>query len=88
MRAPCSATTEWDGQYVMRNNYEYTVTLFEFAVSLRFHFYMHHLQPHTAAGSVFVENRVNEAPLNVYGYSKFLFDDMCAQDYHISILRL
>ena len=28
----------------------------------------------TAAGTTFVEEREHEAPLNVYGYSKFLFD--------------
>ncbi|SPT69037.1 ADP-glyceromanno-heptose 6-epimerase [Anaerobiospirillum thomasii] len=71
----CSATTEWDGQYVMRNNYEYTVTLFEFAVSHKIPFLYASSAATYGGGSVFVENRVNEAPLNVYGYSKFLFDE-------------
>ena len=29
----CASTTEWDGKYIMKNNYEYTVKLFEFATA-------------------------------------------------------
>lgn len=71
----CSATTEWDGQYVMRNNYEYTVELFEFATSHKIPFIYASSAATYGGGSVFVENRDNEAPLNVYGYSKLLFDE-------------
>lgn len=71
----CSATTEWDGQYVMRNNYEYTVELFEFATSHKIPFMYASSAATYGGGSVFVENRANEAPLNVYGYSKLLFDE-------------
>ena len=35
----CSSTTEWDGKYIMKNNYEYTVNLFEFAVAHRIPFF-------------------------------------------------
>ncbi len=71
----CSSTTEWDGQYVMRNNYEYTVTLFEFATARRIPFFYASSAATYGAGTVYVEDRANEGPLNVYGYSKFLFDE-------------
>ncbi len=71
----CSATTEWDGQYVMRNNYNYTVALFEFATAHRIPFFFASSASTYGAGDVYVEGRENECPLNVYGYSKFLFDE-------------
>ncbi len=71
----CSATTEWDGQYVMRNNYQYTVDLFEFATSHRIPFMYASSASTYGGGDVYVEARENECPLNVYGYSKFLFDE-------------
>ncbi|WP_100551228.1 ADP-glyceromanno-heptose 6-epimerase [Caedibacter taeniospiralis] len=70
----CSATTEWDGQYIMDNNYQYSKTLL--------HFCMRHKIPFIYASSAatygnnttFIEERQYERPVNVYGYSKFLFD--------------
>ncbi len=71
----CSSTTEWDGRYVMKNNYEYTVKLFEFAAAHRIPFFYASSAATYGGGKVFVEGRENEGPLNVYGYSKFLFDE-------------
>ena len=71
----CSSTTEWDGRYIMKNNYEYTVTLFEFATAHRIPFFFASSASTYGDGNVFVEDRENEGPLNVYGYSKFLFDE-------------
>ncbi len=71
----CSSTTEWDGRYIMKNNYEYTVKLFEFATSHRIPFFYASSAATYGGGKVFAEGRENEAPLNVYGYSKFLFDE-------------
>lgn len=71
----CSSTTEWDGKYIMKNNYEYTVTLFEFATAHRIPFFYASSASTYGDGNVFVEDRENEGPLNVYGYSKFLFDE-------------
>lgn len=71
----CSSTTEWNGKYVMKNNYEYTVALFEFATSHRIPFFYASSAATYGGGNVFVEGRENEGPLNVYGYSKFLFDE-------------
>jgi len=71
----CSTTTEWDGKFMMRNNYEYSKVLL--------HYCQHHGIPFIYASSAavyggndtFVEDPQHEAPLNVYGYSKNLFDD-------------
>ena len=70
----CSDTTERDGRYMMSNNYEYSKTLLEYCG--------HGAVPYIYASSAavygartsFRENPESEAPLNVYGYSKLLFD--------------
>lgn len=70
----CSSTTEWDGRMMMRNNYDYTKTLF--------HYCTQHYIPLIYASSAAVYGAstqfnidpANESPLNVYGYSKCQFD--------------
>lgn len=71
----CSATTEWDGKFVMKNNYEYTVDLFEFATAHRIPFLYASSAATYGDKTDFIEDRRYEGPLNVYGYSKFLFDE-------------
>lgn len=70
----CSDTTEWNGQYVMENNFSYSKAVFHYATNHRIPF----LYASSAAvygNSVeFAEDGGHEAPLNVYGYSKYLFD--------------
>lgn len=70
----CSSTTEWDGKFMMQNNYEYSKTLFHFCQAQAIPFIYASSASVYGGGSVFKEALVNEAPLNVYGYSKFLFD--------------
>jgi ADP-L-glycero-D-manno-heptose 6-epimerase len=70
----CSETTEWDGRYMMRNNYAYSQQLL--------HHCLQHSTPYIYASSAavyggakhFIEDPVFEDPLNVYGYSKLQFD--------------
>ncbi|MBL4783659.1 MAG: ADP-glyceromanno-heptose 6-epimerase [Porticoccaceae bacterium] len=77
----CSSTTEWDGQFMMENNYEYSKTLFHFCQTHKVSFIYASSASVYGGGSVFKENLANEEPLNVYGYSKFLFDQYIrAQD--------
>lgn len=71
----CSATTEWDGKFVMRVNYEYTKALLNWTTALRVPFYYASSASVYGGGSVFKEARGNENPLNAYAYSKFLFDE-------------
>lgn len=71
----CSDTTASDGRYVMRNNYRYSVTLLEHCQDNDIAFLYASSAAVYGAGTVFREDRAREAPLNVYGYSKSLFDD-------------
>lgn len=70
----CSNTMETDGRYMMKNNYEYTIALFEFCQREGIPFIYASSAAVYGGGSVFKEERSHERPLNVYGYSKFLFD--------------
>lgn len=70
----CSDTMEQDGRYMMRNNFRYSVELFKFCQDEGIPFLYASSASVYGGGSVFSESREHEAPLNVYGYSKFLFD--------------
>ena len=70
----CSATTEWDGRFMMKNNYAYSQDVL--------HHCLEHKTPYIYASSAavyggsktFVEDPLFENPLNIYGYSKLQFD--------------
>ena len=70
----CSSTTEWDGQFMMENNYEYSKVIFHFCQTNRIPFIYASSAAVYGGSRVFKEELKNESPLNVYGYSKFLFD--------------
>ncbi len=70
----CSDTMETDGRYMMRNNYRYSVALLEWCQNNDVPFLYASSASVYGGGKVFREERAHEAPLNVYGYSKFLFD--------------
>jgi ADP-L-glycero-D-manno-heptose 6-epimerase len=70
----CSDTMETDGRYMLRNNYRYSVTLLDHCQDNDIPFLYASSASVYGGGSVFSEDRANEAPLNVYGYSKALFD--------------
>lgn len=70
----CSATTEWDGKYIMDNNYEYTKELFHYCQKQRIPFYYASSAATYGNTATFRETPEFEGPLNVYGYSKLLFD--------------
>ena len=70
----CSNTTESDGRYMMQNNYRYTRELFDYCTDEEIQFIYASSAAVYGAGTVFREEPEHEAPLNVYGYSKFLFD--------------
>jgi ADP-L-glycero-D-manno-heptose 6-epimerase len=72
----CSDTTERDGRYMMRNNYEYSKTLLEFCEAESVPFIYASSAAVYGARTSFRENPESEAPLNVYGYSKLLFDQV------------
>jgi ADP-L-glycero-D-manno-heptose 6-epimerase len=70
----CSNTMEYDGEYMMRNNFDYSKEILHYAVG--------HCVPLIYASTAAVyghtsiarEDERSEAPLNIYGYSKLLFD--------------
>ncbi len=74
----CSSTTERDADFLMENNFHYSTTLAEYAL----HNHIRMINASSAAtygdGSQgFSDNRktmLNLKPLNMYGYSKQLFD--------------
>jgi len=72
----CAVTTEWDGRYMMETNYRYSVELLEHCLTARVPLIYASSAAVYGASTVFKENdRAAERPLNVYGYSKLLFDD-------------
>ena len=70
----CSDTMATDGRYMLRNNYRYSVTLVDWCQDNDVPFIYASSASVYGGGRVFREERACEAPLNVYGYSKFLFD--------------
>jgi ADP-L-glycero-D-manno-heptose 6-epimerase len=71
----CSDTMESDGRYMMANNYRYSVSLLHFCQDGDVPFLYASSASVYGAGPEFREDRASEAPLNVYGYSKLLFDE-------------
>ncbi|UXY14288.1 ADP-glyceromanno-heptose 6-epimerase [Chitiniphilus purpureus] len=73
----CSDTMEHDGKYMMDNNYQYTLSLFEWCQSEGAQFlYASSAATYGNGNNGFYEDPECEAPLNVYGYSKLLFDQV------------
>lgn len=70
----CSDTTEWNGRFMLENNFEYSKTLFHFCQAQRIPFIYASSAAVYGGSHAFVESPEHEKPLNVYGYSKLLFD--------------
>jgi ADP-L-glycero-D-manno-heptose 6-epimerase len=70
----CSDTMETDGRYMLDNNYRYSVELLNSCQETATPFIYASSGSVYGLGPVFSEGRENEKPLNIYGYSKFLFD--------------
>ena len=70
----CSDTMESDGRYMMENNYDYSMKLMRWCAAHKVPFIYASSASVYGGGRNFSESREHEAPLNVYGYSKFLFD--------------
>jgi ADP-L-glycero-D-manno-heptose 6-epimerase len=83
----CSDTTESNGRYMMQNNFRYSQQLLDFCAAQKTPF----IYASSAAvygnhddHSGFRESPECEKPLNVYGYSKFLFDQTVRRRTHAS----
>jgi ADP-L-glycero-D-manno-heptose 6-epimerase len=78
----CSSTTETDAAYLIRNNFQYTATLAEWALR------HHHRFVYASSAATYgaLESGLSDSlelatlrPLNMYGYSKQLFDQHAAR---------
>lgn len=74
----CSSTTERDSDYLIRNNYQYTKDLAEWSVANGVRFIYASSAATYGDGSAGMNDRSDDLdslrPLNMYGYSKHLFD--------------
>jgi ADP-L-glycero-D-manno-heptose 6-epimerase len=71
----CSTTTEWNGKFMMQVNYGYSRALLDACLQGRIPFLYASSASVYGGGSDFREEPECEHPLNVYAYSKKLFDD-------------
>jgi ADP-L-glycero-D-manno-heptose 6-epimerase len=80
----CSSTTETDADYMLRNNYQYTRDLADFAIASEMRFIYASSAATYGDGSAGMEDGTESLnglrPLNVYGYSKHLFDKYAARN--------
>ena len=72
----CSDTMNHDGLYMMDNNYQYSLDLLDWCQDERIPFLYASSAAVYGGGGVFSEAREYASPLHVYGYSKFLFDQV------------
>jgi ADP-L-glycero-D-manno-heptose 6-epimerase len=72
----CSDTMESDGRYMLENNYRYSCELLDFCQAEEVPFIYASSAAVYGSGEVFREEARFERPLNVYGYSKLLFDQI------------
>ncbi len=70
----CSETTEWNGRYMMANNYDYSKRLLHHCLTNATPFIYASSAAVYGGSRTFVEDPLFENPLNVYGYSKLQFD--------------
>jgi ADP-L-glycero-D-manno-heptose 6-epimerase len=72
----CADTMDWDGRAMMRSNYDYSKLLLSYCTRREIPFIYASSAAVYGGGKTFREERQYEAPLNPYGYSKFLFDQL------------
>jgi ADP-L-glycero-D-manno-heptose 6-epimerase len=65
---------EYDGRFMMENNFTFSKKLLEFALTANIPFVYASSAAVYGGSRDFAEEPANERPLNVYGYSKLAFD--------------
>lgn len=79
----CSSTTETDADYMLRNNYQYTKDLAKFSAVNDIRFIYASSAATYGDGSAGMNDGTDDLdklrPLNIYGYSKHLFDQYAAR---------
>ena len=75
----CSNTMEWDAEYMIENNYSFSKRLLEFSTKNKIPFIYASSASVYGNGKNFEEKRENENPINLYAFSKYLFDQLVRQ---------
>jgi ADP-L-glycero-D-manno-heptose 6-epimerase len=70
----CSDTTEWDGRYMMETNFEYSKDVFRWCEQKGVPLVYASSAAVYGTSTDFREEGSGEVPLNVYGWSKLVFD--------------
>lgn len=72
----CSSTTEKDADYLMHNNYSYSKAIFNFCKKYKIPFiYASSGATYGDGSDGYDDSNYDLKPLNMYGYSKKIFDD-------------
>jgi ADP-L-glycero-D-manno-heptose 6-epimerase len=80
----CSNTMETDGRYMMQNNFRYSSELLDWCQNGGIVMVYASSAAVYGLGPAFSEARGAEHPLNVYGYSKLLFDHVVRRRLHLA----
>jgi len=70
----CTSTLELNGQYLMENNFEYSKQLLHYCMRQTIPFIYASSAAIYGTSPVCQENSIYETPINVYAYSKLMFD--------------
>jgi ADP-L-glycero-D-manno-heptose 6-epimerase len=70
----CADTTEWDGRLMIESNYVYSKALLRYCTDNRVPLIYASSAAVYGGGKIFREDPQHESPLNLYGFSKLLFD--------------
>lgn len=70
----CSDTTQWNGQYMMKNNYDYSKSVLHYCLQKEIPFIYASSAAVYGVSNNFDDRNPNQLPLNMYGYSKWKFD--------------
>ena len=72
----CSDTMEWNSEYLLKNNFYYSKTLLNLAERINAPFIYASSASVYGSGEIFKESKENEDPINLYAFSKYLFDQL------------
>jgi len=70
----CTTTTEWDGQYMMETNFEYSKQVLHYCLQRRIPLIYASSASVYGTGRESAIERCNERPVNAYAFSKLMFD--------------
>jgi len=78
----CSTTTEWNGRFMLENNFEYSKQLLHYCLEKKIPLLYASSAAIYGGSETFRVDPQLEKPLNVYGYSKLLFDQYVRKFLH------